>query len=143
MKTPTRPIRTTDPFTSKYDYYDHETVEQDDGTLALFTISNHTQEKGWVFQHMVDKYGFVLWEEKDHKRMWDDEITIEQLLLEAKDEDPYHTVRGDFGPDFKIADDESIHAYKYGGVLSERGGWFIVKKNEPNKIIRSKQTWLS
>lgn len=143
MKTPTRPIRTVDPFTSNYDYYDHETVEQDDGTLATFSISNHTQEKGWVFQNMVDKYGFMLWEDKDRQKMWNDKITIEQFLLLSKCESSHYTIQECFGPAFKISNDEFIYPYEYGGVLSGRGGWFVVKKNEPNKIIRSKQIWLS
>jgi hypothetical protein len=90
-----------------------------------------------------DKYGFRIWEEKDHQAKWNDKYTYEQILLDSKDPNPYHSLRESFGPDFKIADDEEIHAYVYGGVLSQRGGWFVVKKAQPYKIIRSKMTWLS
>jgi len=141
MKYPTRPIRTVDPHTANYEYYDSEIVEQDDGTFAMFGITNYTQE--WRFQHMVDKYKFMIWTDELRKRMWNDKITQEQHLLESKQESSRHSTVEDIGCGFRIADDESIHPYEYGGPLSERGGWFIVKKDEPNKIIRSKQTWMS
>ena len=92
---------------------------------------------------MVDKYGFRIWKDEDHDTKWHGDTTFEQLLLKSKDPDPYHSSKESFGLDFSVADDEELHAYVYGGVLSQRGGWFVVKKNNPNRIIKSKQTWLS
>lgn len=94
---------------------------------------------------MVDKYGFRIWTEEDHKAMWDENTTFEQVLLESVNKNPHNTLSNDFGPEFKsfLSDDEEIFAYNYGGVLSSRGGWFVVKKNDPKRIIRSIQTWLS
>jgi len=136
MKFPAREPR-NEPHLAKYNYYDTETVVQDDGSIAKFVFENNKREEGWRFSCMVDKHGFWIWDDKDHEKRWDENITIEQLLLESKCSNPSNDTP------VKVADDEEIHAYVYGGVLSQRGGWFVVKKNNPNKIIRSKQTWLS
>ena len=90
-----------------------------------------------------DKYGFVIWTDEDRKRMWDKGTTIEQLLLTSIDKNPPEHSREALGPDFRVADDEELHAYRYGGVLSSRGGWFVVSMYNPYKILRTKQTWLS
>jgi len=142
MKFPEREPR-NEPSMAQYNYYDHETVVQDDGSIAKFIFENHKRDKGWRFSCMIDEYGFRIWTEEDHQHKWDDNTTFEQLLLESKDPKPYQSARDDFGYDFSVAEDEELHAYVYGGILSERGGWFVVKKNDPNKIIRSTQTWMS
>ncbi len=46
-------------------------------------------------------------------------------------------------PDPTVADDEELHAYKYGGVLSERGGWFVTKKGDLTRVLRYRQDWMS
>lgn len=46
-------------------------------------------------------------------------------------------------PDPTVADDEELHAYKYGGVLSERGGWFVTKKGDPTRVLRYRMDWMS
>ena len=142
MKLPTREPR-NEPTLEKYNYYDHESVEQEDGRFASFIFENDKRKEGWRFQGYEDKFGFRIWEEKDHEARWDDKFTYEQVLLDSNDPDPYHSLKESFGPDFRVADDEEIRAYVYGGVLSQRGGWFVVKKNQPYHIIRSIQTWLS
>ncbi len=142
MKLPDRPPR-NEPSLEKYHYYDHETVIQDDGQIASFDWCNKERDKGWQFVGYEDKYGFHIWTEEDHKRMWDEGTRIEELLLTSIDKNPYHNSQEDLGPDFKIADDEELHAYEYGGTLSQRGGWFVVSIFDPYKILRSKQTWLS
>jgi hypothetical protein len=93
----------------------------------------------------TDEYGFTIWTDSDHFDWWDKEmgITIEQLLLDSKFEPSKDKVRDELGKTFTIKDDEIIYEYRYGGVLSGRGGYFIVKKNQPYLIIRSKQCWMS
>ena len=130
-------------YDSGYDWYAHATQSQEDGRIALFTFQNSKHKEGWVFVTMQDSYGFAIWEEKDHIRMWDDKVTMEEWLLANIDSNPHYSLIESFGPDFVIADDEEIHAYKYGGILSGRGGWFVVKKDQPDRIIRSKQIWMS
>ena len=137
MKYPNRPPLERQSYHLGLSYYDHETSVQGDGKIASFFYDSNKHNEGWQFSHYEDKYGFRIWEEKDHKAKWDENTTIEQLLLESKDLNPHYK------ENFEIADDEEIHAYVYGGILAERGGWFVVKKDNPNKIIRSKQTWLS
>lgn len=90
-----------------------------------------------------DKYGFVIWSEEDHKRMWKEGTTVEQLLLTNVDMHPPQHSREALGPGFKLNDFEELYAYRYGGPLSSRGGWFVISIFEPYKILRSKQTWLS
>ncbi len=132
-------------------YNDHEIAVQSDGRIAAFAYNSDNHKDGWVFVTMEDSYGFaiweeedhVIWEEKDHIRMWDDKVTMEEWLLANIDSNPHYSLIESFGPDFVIADDEEIHAYKYGGILSGRGGWFVVKKDQPDRIIRSKQIWMS
>ena len=144
MKFPDRPIRTTDPHTAKYNYYDHEKVVQDDGRIAAFQITNHTRDKGWVFTGYKDKYGFSLWDDEDRKRMWDESITVEQLLIRSiKGGCTIHKARQEFGNDFELGEGEIMLEYKYGGMLSGRGGYIIVHKDNPTTILRSKATWMS
>lgn len=42
-----------------------------------------------------------------------------------------------------VTDDEELHVYKYGGVLSERGGWFVTKKGDLTHVLRYRQDWMS
>lgn len=90
-----------------------------------------------------DKYGFEIWTDEARRREFCSEITFEQLLLTSIDNSPFRTAKEYFGCDFTVGEDEEIHAYKYGGVLAERGGWFVVNKNSPYKILRAKATWMS
>lgn len=91
-----------------------------------------------------DQYGFIIWKETDHKRMWDDSITIEQALIRSitggctlKD------ARQEFGTHFNLGDNEIMLEYEYGGILSGRGGYLIVHRDNPTTILRSIQTWMS
>lgn len=140
---PTRKIREVDSFTKNYDYWDDEKVTQEDGRIALFFMSNHSQDKGWQFDHYVDSYNFMIWEESHHNLMWDNNITTEQLLLKSIIPHTPDDMKYELGQDFKIGENEQISKYRYGGVLSSRWGWFITSKDNPNKILRSKQTTLS
>ncbi len=92
---------------------------------------------------VTDKYGFKIWTDEDRQKKWDGDTTIEQHLLTHVDKNPPSTLSECFGPDFRLNDFEEIHAYRYGGVLSGRGGWFVISKFEPYKILRTKGTWLS
>lgn len=86
-----------------------------------------------------DKHGFEVWNSKDRTRMWDDKITFQELLIESKKEllDPFEAMKEG------IAVDETAYHYEYGGMLAQRGGIFVVKTDDPRRIIRSKMTWLS
>jgi len=97
---------------------------------------------GW---HKKDEFGFWIWETEDHFKWWDEKKTrtFEQLLLDSKFDPEKYKIREDLGPDFRIADDEIIYGYSYGGPLSGRGGYFVVKKNQPLLIIRHNPVWLS
>jgi hypothetical protein len=94
-------------------------------------------------KRQTDKYGFVIWQDEDHNEKWDGDTTIEQLLLTSVDKNPPQHSREALGPGFRVADDEQLFAYRYGGVLSSRGGWFVVSMYNPYKILRSRGTWLS
>lgn len=88
----------------------------------------------------TDQYGFQIWKDDDHKRMWDANITMGKHLFRwVTTDDP----RDEFGPNFQVADDEVVLGYKYGGFLSMRAGWFVVNKKEPTKILRSIMTRVS
>jgi hypothetical protein len=143
MKYPDRPPR-NEPYLEKYNYYDHETAVQEDGKIALFSFESKKRKKGWVFSCYVDEYGFKIWEEEDRFARWDDKWTIEQLLLCSRGKKySLHYPPDDLNKDFKLGEDEELWPYSYGGILSGRGGWYITKKDNPMKVIRSIQTWLS
>jgi hypothetical protein len=38
---------------------------------------------------------------------------------------------------------EMLKEYAYGGVLSGRGGYYVVHESNPRRILRYRQTWLS
>jgi len=143
MKYPTRKIRDVDLFTARFNYYDRETIVQDDGKTAVFTISRDTQNEGWKFDHYIDERGFTVWLKEDHEKKWDVKLTLEQFLLLS--EKPYtdNEVNLELGPDFKLYSDEVLHKYEYGGILSMRGGWYITHKDHPTLILFSKNTRLS
>jgi hypothetical protein len=42
-----------------------------------------------------------------------------------------------------LGPDELLKQYVYGGILAERGGYFIVHKDRPDQALRYQQTWLS
>lgn len=138
MVLPSRPPR-NEPSLEKYNYYDHETALQPDGRIAAFEFEAHKRKDGWKFVGYQDVNRFHIWTEKDRARMWDDKITIEQLLLESKGEvlSPFEAMKEGIAPE------EACYHYVYGGVLSQRGGLFVVKRDQPDKIIRAKMTWLS
>jgi len=124
-----KPTWTPEP--KDYSFCEVEDIIQDDEQIASFRYNSNLPDKGWVFQGYKDKYGFWIWSEEDNNRMWDDKITIAQKLINSKIEK------------FILNEDEEIYAYKYGGFLSIRGGYFIVNKKEPNKILRSIMTIIS
>jgi hypothetical protein len=133
-----------EPSLANYNYYDHETVVQDDGQIAAFQFENHKRDDGWKFVGYKDKYGFSIWDDKDRTRMWDESVTMEKhLVYSTKSGCSLSKARQEFGSDFELGEDEIIIEYEYGGPLSGRGGYFIVNKNNPTKILRSIQTWLS
>lgn len=140
---PSRKIRGVDNFTAKFNYYDSEKVIQEDGKIAVFSISRDTQSEGWKFDHYVDGRGFMIFEGDDHFLKWDDKLTVEQKLLLS--EKPYTQSDVDFelGSDFKLGEDEVLHKYEHGGVMSMRGGWYITQKDHPALIILVKQTRMS
>ncbi len=87
----------------------------------------------------TDAYGFLIWNDSYRNSKWDDTTTYQQLLLQSKAEmlDPFEAMENG------VRLNEIGYHYVYGGVLSERGGIFVVRRNEPDKIVRAKQTWLS
>lgn len=42
-----------------------------------------------------------------------------------------------------VGDNEVLHPYEYGGMLAERGGWFVTNKNDPCRVLRYRQDWMS
>lgn len=138
MKTPSREPR-NEPSLEKYHYYDKETVVQDDGRIASFSWCNKDREKGWQFAGWKDAHDFGIWDNNDRARMWDNKITIQELLIESKGAmlDPFEAMEEG------VAVDETAYHYEYGGMLAQRGGIFVVKTNDPRRIIRAKMTWLS
>ncbi len=42
-----------------------------------------------------------------------------------------------------VGHDEDLHAYRYGGILSERGGWFVTKKGDLTRVLRYRQDMMS
>jgi len=89
---------------------------------------------------MRDHYGFQIWTDEDRAKMWDQHITIEKHLFESvTTADP----KEEFGPNFRVGDDEAVIGYRWGGVLSMRAGFFVVNKKEPQKILRSIMTRIS
>ena len=140
---PTRKIREVGEFTAKFNYYDNEKVVQEDGKIAVFTISRDTQNDGWKFDHYIDHRGFMVWTKEDHDLRWDDKLTYEQLLLIS--EKPYNAndVKYELTPNFALEENEVLHKYEYGGIMSMRGGWYITHKDHPPLILFSIQTRIS
>ena len=140
MKFPTRPPR-NEPSLEKYNYYDHETVVQEDGTITAFTWESNRKADGWRFVGYKDGHNFNLWTDDDRARIWSDKMkmTFQDLLLESKKDalDPFEAV----SEGIKV--EEAAYRYSYGGMLSGRGGIFVVNRNEPNKIIRARMDWMS
>jgi hypothetical protein len=120
-------------------YNDHETILQPDGRIAVFEYDSDKNKEGWVFAGWKDAHDFGIWGNDDRARMWDDKITIQELLIESKGAmlDPFEAMKEG------IAVDETAYHYEYGEVLAQRGGIFVVKTNDPRRIIRAKMTWLS
>jgi len=87
----------------------------------------------------TDSFGFLVWNDSHRNSKWDDNKTYQELLFESKGEmlDPFEAIENG------VRLNEVGYHYAYGGILSERGGIFIVKRDAPDKIIRAKQTWLS
>lgn len=42
-----------------------------------------------------------------------------------------------------VGPDELLHSYEYGGVLSERGGWFVTHRDHPDRVLRYRLNYLS
>ncbi len=42
-----------------------------------------------------------------------------------------------------LAPGEELHAYRYGGVLPERGGYFVTHRDAPDRVLRYVQTMMS
>ena len=139
MVLPSRPPLKRQSYHLGHSYYDHETALQPDGRLAVFEFNSAKKSKGWVFAGYKDAHDFGIWEDKDRTRMWNKEITYQELLIESKGDmlDPFEAMQEG------IAVDETAYHYCYGGVLSQRGGIFVVKTADPRRIIRAKMTWLS
>lgn len=130
---PSRPHREVPEYIRKGNYttfYDHENVVQEDGRIVQFNWSLGEEEKGWQFACYRDKYDFRIFE--------GDEQTGEfaQLLIKSEKNPDSHI-------ELPIADDEQLHYYEYGGFLSGRGGYFITNINEPNRVLRMQQVWMS
>ena len=139
MVLPSRPPRRRESYHLEMDYYDHETSLQPDGRIAAFKYGSNKHKEGWAFVGWKDAHGFGIWENIDRARMWDDKITVQELLIESKGDmlDPFEAMAEG------IAIDETAYHYEYGGVLAQRGGIFVVKTNDPRRIVRARMTWLS
>jgi hypothetical protein len=124
-------------------YYDHATAVQEDGRIASFSYHSDEHHKGWQFKGYQDKYHFYIWTEDDHKKLWDENLRIEELLLTHRISYTDWDVKEQLGPDFKVGPDEELWAYKYGGVLSMRSGWYVTHLSNPYRILRSIQTLIS
>jgi len=136
------------PKPQNYSFCEVESVFQDDGKIASFRYDSTLPDKGWVLEGYKDKYDFWIWSEEDNNKMWDDKITIAQHLINSKLDIDKLTESIDIDIIFKLKrfeldKEERMYAYKYGGFLSSRGGYFIVNKNNPNKILRSIMTIIS
>ena len=120
-------------------YNDHQIVVQEDGRRAVFEFNSAKKDKGWQLAGYQDAHDFGIWEDSDRARKWDKEMTIQEHLMESKGNilDPFEAMNEG------IAVDETAYHYSYGGALSGRGGIFVVKTNDPRRIIRAKMTWLS
>jgi len=135
---PTRPPR-NEPSLEKYNYYDHEKVVQEDGRIAAFTWESKRKVDGWRFTGYKDKHNFDIWSDEDRIRQYYHGYTVQQLLLDSKKEmlDPFEAISEGIKPE------EAGYKYEYGGMLSGRGGIFVVNRKEPNKIIRARMDWMS
>jgi hypothetical protein len=143
MILPSRPPLERQSYHLGLNYYDHETAVQEDGRIASFSYSSDEHEKGWQFKGHQDKYGFHIWTEEDHKRLWSDDYRVEELLLTHRKSYTDWEVKEHLGPDFKVSPFEELWAYEYGGALSMRGGWFVTDKGDSYRILRSTQTRMS
>ncbi|MCX6654472.1 MAG: hypothetical protein NTY03_05045 [Candidatus Bathyarchaeota archaeon] len=139
MTLPSRPPKKRESYHLGLSYNDHESVVQPDGRIAVFEFSSAKKAKGWVFAGWKDAHDFGIWDNNDRARMWDKKITIQEHLIESKGNmlDPFEAMKEGIGVD------ETAYHYVYGGPLAQRGGIFVVKTNDPRRIIRAKMTWLS
>lgn len=133
MKTPAKEPR-NEPTLEKYTYYDHEVVVQEDGRFAKFTWNNKEREKGWQFSHWEDKEGFRIFEDED--------LRVAHHLLDSEIPFGTHISFWDV-PSLYLSDTEELHEFKYGGVMSGRGGFYVTPKNEPGNVLRAKWIWMS
>jgi hypothetical protein len=134
LKTPTREPRNV-PSLEKYSYWDSENVVQEDGRIAHFVWNNGEKEKGWQHNGFVDKFKFQIFENGEGDKLAEfdspEELKdMEQFIL--KNEQQY-----------ELAENEEIHAYRYGGILSSRAGYFVTPKGNPKKVLRAKMIWMS
>lgn len=91
------------------------------------------------------KFAFPVLENMPHASILDELVAV-QPMASPSSRTPVFELR--FGPYTPpppptVAEDEVLHAYKYGGVLSERGGWFVTKKNDPTRVLRYRQDMMS
>lgn len=146
MKYPTRPIKENE-FSFGHNYYDEENIIQEDGRIAHFSISKNTEKDGWKFEYYIDKYGFMIWSDefRESKNGKDYRDRLLKSIIDYTD----HQVFLELGRDFRLNKDEILFRYSYGGVLSLRMGWFVIKSGpisiEPNAmvILKSKMTIIS
>jgi len=115
-------------------FSDHATVVQEDGAIAQFLWMQGQKEKGWQFSHYKDANDFCILSEAEQTGDY------AQLLL--KSEVPITDMLSNCSR-IVIGADEELHGFEYGGCLSGRGGVFITKKDDSNKVLKVKQTWMS
>lgn len=143
IKKPTRPRRV---MKSPRDdlFIDHERVPQPDGRVAVFMWP--IEKNGWEFDYFQDNQGFRILEGPDQtggiaKRLTANEIDVSTVSTRSKNEPIQLRQHGIEVP--QISDDEMLHAYKYGGILSMRMGWYITPKNDNKRVLKTKLIALS
>lgn len=74
-----------------------------------------------------------------------DLVAVQPMALPSNSKPVFEFVAGPYvpPPPPTVADGETLHAYKYGGVLSERGGWFVTKKGDLTRVLRYRQDMMS
>lgn len=132
MKYPTRTPRVINPvYVGKF--VDHESVLQDDGRIAVFKWS-YEDGKTWEFSSWRDKHGFHIYETEE------EQFGEHAQTLIASEKD---LLSEEIPPYEALNTGEKLHAYRYGGILSKRMGWYITSEAEPNRVLRSKQRAMS
>jgi len=108
--------------------YVRTTVQQADGNSAVFIWG----DRGWSFEYYVDKNRFRILTEEEQTGEYAKNLVSHEVVDHPEEI-----------PDNALNENETIHAYRYGGIMSMRCGWYITPSDDFNRVLKVKLVRMS